>query len=253
MIWEKTEHRYWIMNEEYRKICLEELDFLVNARKKNESELDKVIQKFVPEKLNETLRKAFCKAFEIILKNGTGILRSTLYDREQKNIDDAQMKSKIAGLFDKALTFAEGAGFGIIGLGLPDIPVFTSMVIRNIYQKAAFYGFDYSSETEQVYVLKLIAGASASGKDAERLSLEVDKLADNIDNGGFVYFGIPYDYIKEASDSIADDMIYMKFVQGIPFVGAIGGIYNAATINKIDKYAEFKYHKRRLLMNGVED
>ena len=130
------------MNLEYKRICLEELDFLVKARKKDDSELEKVIQKFVPEKLNVNLRKAFCKAFEIILKNGSGIIKSTLYDKEQKTTDDALFKSKIAGLFDKALTFAEGAGFGIIGLGLPDIPVFTSMVIRNIYQKAAFYGFD---------------------------------------------------------------------------------------------------------------
>ena len=38
----------------------------------------------------------------------------------------------------------------------------------------------------------------------------------------------------------------MKFLQGIPIVGAAGGAYDAVYMQKIVKYAEMKYRRRFL-------
>ena len=39
----------------------------------------------------------------------------------------------------------------------------------------------------------------------------------------------------------------LKFVQGIPVVGVLGGIANPAYYNKVMKYVRLKYRKRYLL------
>ena len=54
------------------------------------------------------------------------------------------------------------------------------------------------------------------------------------------------DELDEAAGALADSMLYMKFVQGIPVVGAAGGLSNASTMRKISKYADLKYHKRMI-------
>ena len=38
----------------------------------------------------------------------------------------------------------------------------------------------------------------------------------------------------------------MKFLQGIPFVGAVGGGYDAVYLNRITNYATIKYNYRYL-------
>ena len=38
----------------------------------------------------------------------------------------------------------------------------------------------------------------------------------------------------------------MKFLQGIPVVGALGGAYDAVYMRRVSKYAELKYRKRFL-------
>ena len=39
----------------------------------------------------------------------------------------------------------------------------------------------------------------------------------------------------------------MKFLQGIPVVGAVGGLYDAVYMKRINEYANLKYKKRFLL------
>ena len=36
----------------------------------------------------------------------------------------------------------------------------------------------------------------------------------------------------------------MKFLQGIPVVGAVGGIYDAVYMKQVMEYAELKYRRR---------
>ncbi|WP_430734190.1 EcsC family protein [Faecalitalea cylindroides] len=41
-------------------------------------------------------------------------------------------------------------------------------------------------------------------------------------------------------------MLYLKFIQGIPIVGAISGFYDSKYMNQISKYANLKYQLRFL-------
>ena len=49
------------------------------------------------------------------------------------------------------------------------------------------------------------------------------------------------------ADAFAMDMVLLKFVQGLPVVGILGGAGNPLYYNKVIKYAELKYRKRYLL------
>ncbi|HIQ75459.1 MAG TPA: EcsC family protein [Candidatus Cottocaccamicrobium excrementipullorum] len=49
------------------------------------------------------------------------------------------------------------------------------------------------------------------------------------------------------ADAFAMDMVLLKFIQGLPVVGILGGAGNPLYYNKVMKYAELKYRKRYLL------
>ena len=53
--------------------------------------------------------------------------------------------------------------------------------------------------------------------------------------------------IEKTANALATDMLIMKFIQGIPFVGIIGGATNPVYYHKIKSYVELKYRKRYLL------
>ena len=41
---------------------------------------------------------------------------------------------------------------GVLGIGLPDIPVFTGMILKNIYETALQYGYSYESREEKYFI-----------------------------------------------------------------------------------------------------
>lgn len=57
--------------------------------------------------------------------------------------------------------------------------------------------------------------------------------------------------IKQTASRFAVDMLILKFIQGIPIIGIIGGVSNPIYYNKIMKYVELKYRKR-YYQNKVE-
>ena len=55
--------------------------------------------------------------------------------------------------------------------------------------------------------------------------------------------------IKLTASAFAMDMLLLKFVQGIPVVGILGGAANPVYYRKILRYVQLKYRKRYL--NGI--
>ena len=53
--------------------------------------------------------------------------------------------------------------------------------------------------------------------------------------------------IGMTADDFALDMLVLKFIQGLPVVGVVGGLSNPVYYNKIMEYVRLKYHKRYLL------
>ena len=95
----------------------------------------------VPEKVRINLEKAFCKAFSVVFQHGNSLIEKT-YNKEELqkdheiqayavqikgNCKELRKMSKNAGAADlrnMALTTVEGAGLGLLGIGIPDIVIF---------------------------------------------------------------------------------------------------------------------------------
>ena len=52
--------------------------------------------------------------------------------------------------------------------------------------------------------------------------------------------------ILRTSQLLSKELIYIKFLQGLPAVGVAGGAYNTIYLHKILTYADIKYRKRFL-------
>ena len=220
----------------------------------------KLAQK-IPDGLQEKLDAAFSKAFFLVFDKGTGIIEKT-YKREdlehgyKVNAYSAEIRENKNTLrtFKKGaaassrknllLSTAEGVGLGVLGIGLPDIPLFTGMILKSIYEVALHYGYAYDIEEERYFILKLIQVSLLYGEELVQenqktdLFMEMKKLPEGYDMKK---------QVKDTSSMLSGELLYMKFLQGIPVVGAAGGIYDTVYLQRIMKYVKIKYQKRFLL------
>lgn len=248
------------LEQEWRALEKQETRFLRKRAEKSESFLNQKLQKVVPAKLQGTLDAAFEKAFMMVFEKGTGIIEKT-YNKEKIKVDSKlsqyaaevikdkkslrafSKKAKDTGNKNLVLSGVSGVGLGILGIGIPDIPLFTGMMLKNIYEIALHYGYDYETEEERYYILLLIEGAVSYG---ERLRCIDEKI-----NAYIVAEKLPKDYqraalIKETAGLLSKELLYMKFLQGLPVAGAIGGVYDAVYMKQVTEYAALKYRRRFL-------
>lgn len=245
------------------KACLKKEDaYLQKRARKKESFLNQTLEARIPEDLQKGLDSAFCSAFSLIFEKGTEAIRCT-YDKKKKRKDCAARHAALQETGDRdalqafskgsarsagknlALSGVEGIGMGLLGVGIPDIPVFAAMVLKSLYEIADSYGFPYQSDSERLFLLRLIEAALSHGEALEKRNAEIDR-----------YIGmhtwdqpIPLSLqIRRTSACLSGELLYMKFLQGIPVAGAVGGAYDVVYLNAIQTYARLKYHKRFLLL-----
>lgn len=247
------------IEKEWIKIIKAEGKFIDHNLHKKESGWQQKLEKFVPEKLSQNLNAAFYKAFEMIFEKGTGIIEKT-YNKEKRekehqiNVYAAETMGtrksmKVFGKRAKAsknvntlLSAVEGVGMGVAGAGLPDIPVFLAVLLRSIYEIAVIYGFDYDTEQEQIFILKMIETALAHEKELLEQNAELNRWG----KSPYGFAVTKEEQIKKTSLALANEMLYLKFVQGAPIIGVVGGVSDVIYQKKITDYAEMKY-KRRFL------
>lgn len=256
MIWDKKTP----LEKEWEAIRKKELKYLSARADKKDSFLNRKLEEKVPEKLQATLDSAFCKAFELIFEKGTGVIEKT-YKREEaqkdyqineftsqirqdrKSLKAFSKKARGSGNVNLLISGASGVGMGVLGIGLPDIPLFTGMVLKGIYEIALSYGYSYESEQERFFILTLIQGALSYGDEL----LEINQRLNEYMRTGRV----PECYdraqqIRDTAGILSKELLYMKFLQGIPIVGAVGGFYDAIYMKQIVEYANLKYQYRFL-------
>ena len=236
------------LQKEWEKLEVQEQRFLQKRSEKRESILNQKLEEKIPPKLQKTLDTAFAKAFALIFEKGTGVIEKT-YQRTKLEQDyqvrqymaDVKQNSKSLRSFSKKardtgtknllLSGVSGIGMGVLGIGLPDIPVFTGMILKNIYETALQYGYSYESREEKYFILLLIRGAVSYGDTL----CEIDGKVNEFIRNGILPAG-----------ALSKELLYMKFLQGIPVVGAVGGAYDAVYMKRITEYAELKYRHRYL-------
>lgn len=245
--------------EKQEKKYLEKKESKLYCKKKA---LGEVIENKIPEKVKQAIEKAFYKAFLVLFEKGTSVIEKT-YDKEkilwqyqfyenrfeqkrkkkqfQKIVKNANQCNRI----NVAVTAMEGAVLGILGIGLPDIPLFLAVILKGIYQTALQYGFDYNNKREQIYILRLIRAAMVEQKQKAALNKLVEETAVCIEKE----IAVPYNFeeeVKQTSQVLSHAMLAAKIIQGVPIIGVAGSGYNATVYHIILKYCNIKYKKRYL-------
>lgn len=247
---------------ELRQTAKQELHLSANAHKPD-PKWKTTIEAKIPQKVRTTLEAAFVKAFGLIFSHGGGIIDKTT-DRESLMTDhkvrDYAVKlrqsrgelKKVRKAADRSdllsgtLTTFEGIGLGALGIGLPDIVLFTGMLLRGTYECAANYGIDSETPSERYFILKLMEAALSKNEAYDTADAEVNALLS--DNTQFL---VTDDEMAEqtarTASAMALDMLTLKFIQGIPIAGIVGGVSNPVYYNKIMTYVKLKYYKRYLM------
>lgn len=246
--------------KEWDKFIKKETKFLEKQQEKKESLLNQKLEEKVPEKLQTTLDAAFAKAFAHVFEKGTGMIEKT-YKKEEiekkykineftnevkqtrKSLQTFSKTAKGTGRVNTLLSGVSGIGMGALGIGIPDIPIFTAMLLRSIYEIALNFGYEYESEQEQQFILLLIQGGVSHGEALEEIN---EKLNRYIETGAFPESLSKEEQIKKTAACLSKELLYMKFLQGIPIVGAVGGAYDMVYMKQITEYANLKYHRRFL-------
>lgn len=246
--------------KEWEKFVKKENKYLEKQLNKKESFLNQKLEEKVPEKLQGTLDTAFAKAFHLIFEKGTAVIEKTYRKEEiekqyqineftnelkqdKKSLRSFSKNAKGSGTKNLVVSGAAGIGMGILGVGLPDIPVFTAMILKSIYEIAMHYGYSYETEEEQYFILLLIQGAVTHGEDMLVIDKEINQY---ISSSIWLQEKTKEEMIHQTVGCLSKELLYMKFLQGIPVVGAVGGAYDVVYLKQITEYANLKYERRFL-------
>ena len=220
------------------------------------------IEEKIPDKVRATLESAFYNAFKVVFKGGSKYIEK-LYNKEKIKLDHdinnyafnkrATRKSlklidfqgKRSKLINSTISTVEGIGLGVLGIGIPDIPIFIAVILKTIYEIALSYGFDYEIEEEKIYILNLINVALTSEEEKLYYSEKINEIENKIDLGIVLENNLD-DEIKETAKILSNTLLIAKFIQGLPIVGVVGGVVNYQFVSKISKYSSIKYKKRYL-------
>ena len=250
--------------KEWEKYIKKENKYLQKKQEKKESFLNQKLEEKVPEKLQETLDAAFAKGFHLVFEKGTSVIEKTYRKEEiekqyqineftnqvkqdKKSLRTFSKSAKGSGTKNLIMSGVAGIGMGILGVGIPDIPVFTGMILKSIYEIAMHYGYSYEKEEEQYFILLLIQGAVSHGEEM----LVIDKKVNQyISASIWMREKSKEELIQETASYLSKELLYMKFLQGIPVVGAVGGAYDVVYLKQITEYANLKYERRFLESMG---
>ena len=247
--------------KEWEELCRREQRFLARRREKKDAFLSRKLEEKVPQRLQERLDATFFRAFRMIFEKGTPVIEKTYKKKEmekayqvdvfaasvmedRKSLRAFSRKAVTAGGKGLAVCTLEGIGLGIAGVGLPDIPIFTGMILRSLYQIALSYGFGYETAGERYFILLLIRGALSYGEDLEVIHRNAEEY---MRTGRLPGHYDPDREIRRTSETLSSELLYMKFLQGIPVAGAVGGAYDAVYMKRILSYGRLMYQKRFLM------
>ena len=251
------------MNREFLSLQRKEDRLMAAAVRARRPGWKKVLEEKVPEKVYTGLNSAFAKGFSLVFQRGRKIIEKTykkdsisrthharndefLTSGKRKELKQLHKSAGKANGLNIAMTTVEGIGLGALGIGMPDIVLFISTVLRGVYETALHYGFDYESRFEQMLILKMMSASLSTGDDWFHRNKE---LNDWILRGSREISDEDFqEQIRDTAAVFAMDMLLLKFIQGLPVVGLLGGAANPLYYHKILQYTQLKY-KRRYLLN----
>jgi len=205
------------LQKEWEKLEVQEQRFLQKRSEKRENILNQKLEEKIPPKLQETLDTAFAKAFALIFEKGTRVIEKT-YQRAKLE-QDYQVRQYTADVKQN------------------------SKSLRSFSKKARDTGTKNLLLSGVAGIGMGVLGAVSYGDTL----CEIDgKVNEFIRNGMLPEEYQDKEQIEQTAGSLSKELLYMKFLQGIPVVGAVGGAYDAVYMKRITEYAELKYRHRYL-------
>ncbi len=264
---------------EWRLQNLKEESFLVRHVMDKTPKWVSLVEKKVPETLQNTLETAFNKAFVAVFENGASIIEKTYqkdkqvrqYKSNQRRLNNEGFNGRVVRKFEKqaqktvaknlVISSVEGIGFGIVGWGIPDIPIFVSVLLKSIYEIAISFGYSYHTDKEKLFILKVIDASLKSGDVLRQKDEEINALIERYYNEEVLpeEYGETDPFVTElqimrqidfSAQALSHELLYGKFVQGTTFVGVVGGTADITCLKRITEYASLKY-KRRFLLRHI--
>ena len=217
----------------------------------------------IPYAVQSNLERAFEKAFSLLFgPEGTRFLEHTYAkgkleaqaqrweaplspNAARKQLAALRRKTALTSSLENTAAGVEGVVLGVLGIGLPDIPVLLAWLLRSLYQNAARYGFPYDTPAERVYLLLVLQGALTEGEQRRAFSRRADRLGRALDHGWNTEYDLEPE-MRAASALLAERLLLVKFIQGMPIVGVVGGAANLSLSRAVNKYGGIKYKKRFL-------
>lgn len=266
---------------EWRLQQLKEESFLVKHVMDKTAKWVKLAEKKMPDTLQGTLEAGFNKAFVTVFDKGAALIEKT-YNKEkqettfkenEKELASESFNANVLKKFERqakrtayknlAITSVEGIGMGIAGAGIPDIPIFVSVLLKSIYEIAISYGFSYTTEKERLFILKIIEASLMSGDNLRKKDEEINKLVERYykeeripeqvsETDEFVIELQIIRQIDHSAKALSHELLYGKFVQGMTFIGVVGGAEDISCLKRVTDYAILKY-KRRFLLRQMSE
>lgn len=247
--------------EKEQKLLFED-PFWKKAVSKTTGSVKAKIEDKIPEKLEDTLNKAFTAAFKMVFQEGKVLIKKT-YNEETLKSEYADKRVGVQTKGDRSLikklrrpaekryfkslgvAATEGVGLGLLGIGLPDIPILIGNMIRTCTVSAQSHGLDTDRKDEQVYMLMMIRLAAMPVEERTAVNRQLDALGDAIDLGKEIFLDLEAE-MQETSERLSMTLLFSRFVMGLPVVGVAGGLYNPVIVSQLHQLAEVKYEARLL-------
>lgn len=264
------------IEKEWQSFLKREEKWIKKAGHASEPFWDSKLQQVVPDGLSEKLEAAFYVAFKGILENGTGMIGKSF--SKEKSKAEYDVRAFAAGRYPSRKNLAavrkhaakktaasvagagaEGAVLGVLGIGLPDIPLFLAVVLRSLYALSIHFGIDYEKTEEQELLLDILAQSLSRGEQIAEQDAAMNQRIYRLVMGAKKDDSLPSsakvseESIRRASSALSGELLYLKFLQGVPVVGIIGGVYDGLYLKRITDYAVLKMERRWLLSMQRKD
>lgn len=230
-------------------------------RKPLSEPLQQKVRERIPDKAMQTLESAFQTSFSIVFKKGSKWIEKVIKLEDQQAIG-AYLKKEFQQeesrthfkAFDQRIrstklhhvlwTQTKSGVLGLLGIGIPDIPLYLASLLASVYTIGATYGFHIKEEQEKAYVLLLLCAVCDEEEHKQRWKTE---LNDFTERGSHFTLQELIPYVAHA---LAYRELQAKFLQGIPLIGVVGAVMSSTLQANIISFAHVSYKKRLLKEKG---
>lgn len=218
--------------------------------------LQRELESRVPEAVRKSLTGAFRASLTAAL-DGESLLRRTVSRpavEKRRARTDALLRSpgRFGGVRDPAkgvvrtaaaAAAVRSAGLGLLGIGLPDIPVFTALLLRNMGQIAHGYGCGTGTRRDRLLWLRILDAALTDGPDyPRRAQRAAQALAGEPDDPAC----LP-ELTGRVAEGLCARLLAAKFLQGIPLAGAAGSLADSRLTASLLDYTALCCNRQYLL------